>query len=345
MPLYAACFPEVRPNQSEDDQLKRYSSKIFNDFKKLADSESRQFNDATIEMDLLIKKANGLSAGMRESIADIENRIKGLDIEKSSLKKVEDDLKVISQAAREVNNQIEFIAASRSSFGDMAKKINSLTENLVKIDRDTALIIQAFNEKVRDRSRELGEEIAQQINRLKDSIHDRENNILSSSYEKIEMLTRTFSDSLTRMEQGITTTGDAILENVKGRIDSMSRSVDLLEGRIDAAEHRVFSDIGSKVSNLEKSIEDLSQEIQSSREQSLLQTQDDISNLAEKISSLKTTLTELESSVFDDMKQQSSEIRKEISDSLAEFYRTKDTIIEKVNSDIDKVYYKMRNVG
>ena len=133
-------------------KLKRYSSKIFNDFKKLADSESRQFNDATIEMDLLIKKANSLSAGMRESIADIENRIKGLDIEKSSLKKVEDDLKVISQAAREVNNQIEFIAASRSSFGDMAKKINSLTENLVKIDRDTALIIQAFNEKVRDRS-------------------------------------------------------------------------------------------------------------------------------------------------------------------------------------------------
>jgi hypothetical protein len=46
-------------------KLKRFSSKIFNDFRKLTDTESRRFNDATIEMDLLVKKAGGLSTSLR----------------------------------------------------------------------------------------------------------------------------------------------------------------------------------------------------------------------------------------------------------------------------------------
>ncbi len=103
-------------------KLKRFSSKIFNDFRKLADTESRRFNDATIEMDLLVRKAGGLSTSLRESVSEIENRIKGLDIEKSSLKKVEDDLKIVSQAAREVNKQIEFIAASRAGSATWPKR-------------------------------------------------------------------------------------------------------------------------------------------------------------------------------------------------------------------------------
>jgi hypothetical protein len=161
-------------------KLKRFSSKIFNDFRKLADTESRRFNDATIEMDLLVKKASGLSASLRESITEIENRIKGLDIEKSSLKKVEDDLKVVSQAAREVNKQIEFIAASRAGFGDMAKKIGTLVEGLARAERESSVIIQGFNDRVRERSREMGEEIAAQITRLRESFRENEAALLGS---------------------------------------------------------------------------------------------------------------------------------------------------------------------
>ena len=283
-------------------KLKRFSSKIFNDFRKLADTESRRFNDATIEMDLIVKKASGLSVSLRESVAEIESRIKGLDIEKSSLKKVEDDLKIVSQAAREVNKQIEFIAASRAGFGDMAKKIGTLAEGLARTERESALIIQGFNDRVRERSREMGEELAAQITRLKESFRDNEAALLGSAQEKVELLTRTFSDSLARMEQGITNTGEAILDNIKSRIDAVGHTVDLLENRVDSAERRVFTEINAKIGNIEKGMENFELSLQETRGQSLAETRSEIADINSKVNALKATLSDLENSVFADIK-------------------------------------------
>ena len=42
-------------------KLRRYSNKMFDDFRKLAETEKRKFKDATIEMDILIKKSNALT--------------------------------------------------------------------------------------------------------------------------------------------------------------------------------------------------------------------------------------------------------------------------------------------
>ncbi|RPI96185.1 MAG: hypothetical protein EHM32_03830 [Spirochaetales bacterium] len=325
-------------------KLKRFSSKIFNDFRKLTDTESRRFNDATIEMDLLVKKAGGLSISLRESVSEIETRIKGLDIEKSSLKKVEDDLKVVSQAAREVNKQIEFIAASRAGFGDMAKKISSLIEGLARVERESSLLIQAFNDKVRERSREMGEEIASQVNRLRESFRDNEAALLGSAQEKVDLLTRSFSDSLARMEQGITTTGEAILENIKSRIDSVSHAADLLESRIDSADRRVYTDINTKIGNIEKAIENFELALQETRSQSLAETRSDIADINSKVSALKSTLSDLENSVFADIKDKSANIKREIAESITEFHRSRDSLLEKVETDIEKVYGKLRNV-
>src|SRR4030042_6274814 len=75
-------------------KLRRYSSRLFDEFKKMAETENRRFNDATIEMDILIKKSDTLSKNITASIKEIENRLQGLDIEKTNLEKVEDDIKI-----------------------------------------------------------------------------------------------------------------------------------------------------------------------------------------------------------------------------------------------------------
>lgn len=325
-------------------KLKRYSSKIFGDFRKLADSEGRRFNDATIEMDLLIKKAGSLSTTLRESIIEIENRLKGLDIEKTSLKKVEDDLKIVSRAAQEVNKQVEFIASSRNSFNDITKKISTLTEGCARLERETALIVQGFNEKMRERSRELGEEVASQITKLKDSIKEKEASLVNNSQEKVALLTATFSESLMKMEQRITTTGDAILENVRDKLESVNHLTEMLENRIEGAEQKVFTDINGKIGALEKEIGDFDSQLGNAREQALSQTREDITGLAGKLSALKTALSDLENNAFSDIKERASDIRREVSDSLAEFYNTRDSLFSKVDTDIEKVYGKLRNV-
>ncbi len=40
-------------------KLRRYSSRLFDEFKNLAETENRRFNDATIEMDIMLKKSSG----------------------------------------------------------------------------------------------------------------------------------------------------------------------------------------------------------------------------------------------------------------------------------------------
>jgi hypothetical protein len=47
-------------------KLRRYSSRVFDDFKKMSEKENRKFQDATIEIDILIKKSNALAKNMAE---------------------------------------------------------------------------------------------------------------------------------------------------------------------------------------------------------------------------------------------------------------------------------------
>ena len=156
-------------------KLRRYSSRIFDDFKKLTEKESRKFQDATIEMDILIKKSASLVKNMSESMVEIESRIKGLDIEKTNLKKVDDDLKTISGAARDVNKQIQFIAAAKENFGDMTKKISLVSESMENMKSEISSLTRIFEEKLRERSREISEEFYNHDENLKNDVEVKEN--------------------------------------------------------------------------------------------------------------------------------------------------------------------------
>ena len=136
-------------------KLRRYSSKVFDDFKKMSEKESRKFQDATIEIDILIKKSGALAKNMSESIREIENRLKGLDVEKSNLKKVDEDIKVISGAAKDLNKQIQFIASAKENFTDIAKKVTYLSENVDNLTGQMTHITSTFEDKLRERSRDI----------------------------------------------------------------------------------------------------------------------------------------------------------------------------------------------
>ena len=82
-----------------------------------------------------------------------------LNSEKEVLVKAENDLKIISDAAKDVNKQIEFIASSKASFNDVSCKINTLNSDILRVERELSSSLQAFNEKIKEKSRNLAEEI------------------------------------------------------------------------------------------------------------------------------------------------------------------------------------------
>ncbi len=325
-------------------KLRRYADKVSKDFRKLSDVEKRQFNDATIEMDILIKKAQSLSGSLKESVSEIETKIKGLNVEKSNLKKVDEDLKIISHAARDVNKQIAFIAESRESFGEITKKISILNDGLTKLERESATLIQTFNDRVRERSRELSGEIVLQINKLKETVREKEDRIIKSSSDKITNLTKSFSESLSNMERNITTTGEAILQNVTSRIDTIAKSVATIETKVNSAEKRVFSDLNTKMTDLEKLIGEFEYTLQESREKSVELMKDDVQDINHEIHTLRETIAQLENTAIDDFHQKSKAVKEDMQETLTEFSTIKESLFEKVENDIKRVYNKLKTV-
>ncbi|MFW5808192.1 MAG: SpiroCoCo family coiled-coil protein, partial [Spirochaetota bacterium] len=136
-------------------KLKRFTDNSLKEFQKLVAAENRKFNDATIEMDLLLKKAGSLSTTVRGAVSELENRMSSLDTEKAGLRKIEEDLSSVSDAAVNVNEQLRYIEHARSDFGTVVKKINALNDGMKQLEKNNAALYHNFNEKLRDRSREL----------------------------------------------------------------------------------------------------------------------------------------------------------------------------------------------
>ena len=152
------------------EKLKRFSDKKFNDFKDLASEENRKFRDATIEMDLLLKKSGVLAEAVRTSANDIEARLKGLDIEKENLRKVEIEIKSVTTAASDLNQQLRYIESVRSGFSDLMKKADQISGQIAKVDKESGALLQSFNEKIRERSRELSDELSIQVTKLREQV-------------------------------------------------------------------------------------------------------------------------------------------------------------------------------
>jgi len=237
-------------------KLRRYSSRVFGDFKKLTEAENRKFNDATIEMDILVKKSNSLSVSLAESLKEIENRLEGLDLEKNNLKKVEDDIKIISHAAKDVNKQIEFIAASRDDFSNMTGQIGFLSENLANIRSELTGQTDHFSNDLRERSRQLSEEFsntyADSITDLEDKLVETSNILLNNFQKKIDVVAKTV-EGATNLNQQI--------ENLKETLSDMENTVflDISEKKQELNDNidKIYSKLSHAESNVNSSKEQL----------------------------------------------------------------------------------------
>jgi len=249
-------------------KLRRYSNKMFDDFRKLAETEKRKFKDATIEMDILIKKSNALTTNLSGALQEIETRLEGLNVEKGNLKKVEDDLKVISGAARDVNKQIEFIAMARDDFANTINKVNSLQENMTDLRSESGSIISSFNNQVRERSRELLEETTDMINQnhasfvekekqvynLKDTIADLENTVFADIKDKSDEMKESIKETV--IEFGGLREG--LFEKMDEEIERVHEKLKTVEGSVDESKTNLIKTFEHEVSRIRTELDNLS---------------------------------------------------------------------------------------
>ena len=298
------CFRKFDKANLNMAKLRRYSSRRYDEFKKMAEKESRKFQDATIEIDILIKKSGALAKNMSESIIEIENRLTGLDIEKNNLKKAEEDIKVISSAAKDVNRQIQYIASVKDNFSDIAKKMEFFTENVDNLNSQLAHSTGNFEEKLRERSRELTEEF----------------------YTHVENLRRDFeakiSDSGAMLVDGFKIKLSPLIRNVESA-DTLSAQIDNMKETFHIMENTFFDDFTQKSSFLKNEVND------------------NIDRLTNKIKSVEFMIDESKGKLVSTFENEVDKVRTEIDNLSIHAVSKKDELIQAVRKESEVVKNKI----
>lgn len=317
-------------------KLRRYSSRLFDDYKKMAETENRRFNDATIEMDILIKKSNALAKNVSSSILEIESKLQGLDIEKTNLKKVEEDIKVISQSARDVNIQIEFIANAKNNFNEMARSMSGMKETIKILKSESGGILQNFNERIKEKSKELTSEFAQSINKLREAHENKEELMLNAGRQRVMELAEQFDQSTAEMERRMTDTGEILLQNFKMKIEGVARSVEgaanlhnqieILKNTYAELENKIFSEIKERSEAVETDIQ-----------ASLNDLNDRIKEYESGAEESKSGILERFSNDVDKLYAKLATVETNVNESKSKLIKTFETEVEKVRSEIDNL--------
>ncbi len=350
---FAACFVmlllfrRLDRTNAKMAKLRRYSSRIFDDFRKLTEKESRKFQDATIEIDILIKKASSLAKNMAESIGDIEGRIKGLDVEKASLKKVEDDLRIISEAARDVNKQIQFIASARENFGDMTKKLSFLSENMDNMNLQMSQMTTSFDEKLRERSREITNEFYIFSENMKSDLERRETELAQSSRERMMQLSDEFSKNMTEMENRFAESGELLHDNFRLKLNPLVRTVEKaenlnaqLEGLRDtfaSMEVAFFDEFNRKTTDLSQKLRTVETNMDESKTKLVSSFEYEVERVRTEIDNLSIHAVTKKDEVVQAARREAENIRKRIDEFEDRFSELETRIIDTAEGKLDNI--------
>ncbi|MCL1833528.1 MAG: hypothetical protein FWG49_03405 [Leptospirales bacterium] len=300
------CFRTFDKANLKMAKLRRYSSRVFDEFKKMAEKESRKFQDATIEIDILIKKSGSLAKNMSESIIEIESRLKGLDIEKENLKKAEEDIKVISSAANDLNKQIQYIASVKDNFSDMAKKMTFFSENVDNLNSQITHSVGNFEDKLRDRSRELNEEFYTHVDTLR---RDLEAKISESG----NLLVDSFKIKLS-----------PLIRNVESA-DSLNTQIANMKEKLNIMENAFFDEFTQKSAYLKSEVND------------------NIEKLANRINTVEKNIDESKIKLITTFENEVDKVRTEIDNLSIHAVSKKDEIVQAVRKESEVIMKKIEN--
>lgn len=332
-------------------KLRRYATRVFDEFKKMTESESRKFNDATIEMDILIKKSNTLTKNLQSSLIEIENRLKGLDIEKGNLRKVEEDLKVVSLAARDVNEQMKFISETKSEFSDITKKIHVLSDSMKKMQVEQNDISMTFNSKVKEKSKELIDDFQRDIKKIRDDCIDSEDKLIHASEQKISNLTDSFSESLHDMEQKLNDSGEIILDSIKMKVDSVAKTIEgaqnlnnqvkNLKDILENLEEKVFHDIREKTGEIKQDMSRSLKEFNDQKDDLYDKLDGEVNKVHEKLSIVENSINESKIKLIKSFEEETVKIRTELDNLNIHAVSKKDEIVQATRKEAEEIGLKI----
>ena len=248
-------------------KLRRYSSRIFDDFKKLADSEQRKLRDAAIEMDIIEKKYNTLKENLSFSMREAETRLNVINMEKDNLKKVEENIQIISGAAQDVDRQMEFIGMAKKEMGATADRIVGLQQSLNKASSESAALLEGFKTKLREHSRELSDEFLSVVNGYASE--------LSENEDRIHELKLALND----LENGA-------FANIKEKSDEMKGNIERAVTEFSSLKNDFSDKIGDDIEKIYEKLRNVENTVETSKTNIIESFQNEVNKSRQEIDNI-----------------------------------------------------------
>lgn len=326
-------FRRIDKSNMKMSKLRRYSSKMFDDFRKLAETEKRKFNDATIEMDILIKKSNALTNNLAQSMNDVEEKLNGLKTENDNLKKVENDINVISNAAQDVNKQIEFIAAAKNDFSNMTDRIAAIQQNLTEVKSENVNLINGFNARLRERSRELMDEFSSVVNARTAEVKEKE--------EMVTSLKATLNDLENTAFADIKDKSDQMKENIYQAVDKFEHLRDEMFGKVDTEIEKIYG----KLKNVEDSVDTSKSDLIDTFQNEVTRVRSEIDNVSIHTIAKKDEIVQAARTEAEDMRKKIEDFKEKMILHENRLVTTADNKISYMESEYQTVSAKFSDMS
>ena len=260
-------FRKIDEVNIKRSNFSRYSDQALANFKQTVAAEQKKFQDATIEMDILIKKHDSLTTNISVAMNEIENRLNGLNAERDNLKRVEDNILFISSSAKDVKNQIEYIAESKKDFSNISEQVLDLQQQIADVRSESGSLIINFNNKIRERSKELSDDFssainrhtnvfaeqADQINELKVTLTNIEGTVFGDIKEKSDQLREDVSLSVAKFEAR----RNGIMDKIDNDIEKIYDRLRKAESTVDTSTANLIETFRIEVSNAREEIDNI----------------------------------------------------------------------------------------
>ncbi len=286
-------------------KLKLYSDRINSDFQKMTERENRKIQQNITEMDILLKKSSAMAKKLGESVTEIESRMEGLEVEKKTLRKVDEELRIISGAAQDVNKQIDYIAKAKSDFSDLSRSVGLLHENIESISGEMNENLQNFEARLQERSQEISEKFYSQAKEMQEELRKRQGEMGQASHDHMNQLAEEFTNNISTLERRVSESENILVDNFKVRISPLIKTVESAES------------LNRELNNLQETFAIMENNF---------------------LDEFKSKTDEMKSGVdrdFQDMKGQISEVKQNIEDSRSDLIKSFGEEVSKVRTELD----------
>jgi len=253
--LMILVFRRFDRRRMELSKIKKYSERIIGEYEELAKVKQREFKDATIELDLLTKKARLTLQTADGSLETISKLLSEIDARRDELSAIAADMKNTEHAAREVRRLQSAITRDESSIRKLLATAEGSRTVLGEIEKRLPAIEKSFHTRIEDKATAWTKEIeARELPRLEKSLEtarirlgeefeaacaDADSRILTrlSAFEaRIEAAEEKLSSTLGQHIQTLSSKASAVLDEFRQtRSQHLEEFSSELESRATAA--------------------------------------------------------------------------------------------------------------